>query len=84
VHGTTCGEGRSIVARNVFESYCGSTQRSLKYFFSSVALSPVAAKIEHTRIIAKCTMTTTKSNHMASFRASFQVTKADQIMRYLT
>jgi len=84
VDGAACCEGRTMVARKVFESYCGSTQRLLKYFLNSVVLSPVALKIEHTHVIAKCTMTTTQSNPMASFRASSHVTKADQIMRSIT
>ena len=74
----------TMVARKVFESYCGSTQRVLTYFSNSVVLSQVALTIEHTQLIAKCTMTTTLSNHMASFRVSSHVTKADQIMRSLT
>jgi len=76
--------GRTMVARKCFASYCDSTQCVLKSFLKSVLLSPVALKIEHTHLIAKCTMKTTQSNHMASFKASSHVTKADQIMRSLT
>jgi len=75
---------RTMVARKVIESHCGSTQRLLKHFSNSVMLSPVALTIEHTHFIAKCTITMTLSNHMASFRARSHVMKADQIMRSLT
>ena len=73
-----------MVARKVFERYCGSTQRLLKCFSNSVVLSPVALTIEHIHLITKCTLTTTLSNHMASFRERSHVTKADQIKRSLT
>jgi len=79
-----CGGGRTMVAPKRFARYGGSTQRLLKSFLNSVLLSPGALKIEHTHVIAKCTMTTTQSNHMASFRAISHVTKADQIVRSLT
>ena len=42
------------LARKVFESHCGSTQRLLTYFSNSVVRSQVALTIEHTHLIAKC------------------------------
>ena len=82
--GRTAVGGRTMVARKVLESHCGLTQRLLKLFSNSAVLSPVALTIKHAHVLAKCTMTMTLSNHMASFRARSHVTKADQIMRSLT
>jgi len=84
VEEAACDGGRTMVVRTSFARYGSSTQRSLISFLNSVHLLPLALKIKHTYLTAKCTLTTAQSKHMASFKASSHVREAEQIMRSLT